>query len=714
MRTGARVFGAAAACGILAAFWHAPFCRTSEGSPNGVLAFGIGAAAAVLLFSWSAFSAWAAAGRWLALAFAGQAAALQLMDAGIRIHYQHYRLPQQAWSDPLLRWFFIAVLLQAVLVACGLFLHRETILSWRRSPRHLMLLAAGIVACGCVAAAVSRDPRFYAAEASVSTLIELVNAANILLFAWDLPATGLKALSARFDAILGERRNGPVGIDRFALAAALWVTTVSALLAWFVYQHHPHVADEVAYVYQARYFAAGKLVLPPPPVTQGFEVDLMENQPDKWYASPPMGWPAVLAAGEALHVSWLVNPVLAGLNILLVYLLLSEVYPLRTVRVSVLLLCVSPWHVFMAMSYMTHTVTMTFALCAFLGVARARRGGLSHWAWVAGAGIGAGSLVRPLEGLIVGAMAGAGAIGIGGKRLRFPALAAMAVATVITAAVALPYNKLLVGDATASPIMRYMDKHHGPNSNAYGFGPDRGMGWATDAYPGHTPFESLINAELNGSSLNVELFGWGMGSLAIIALLIFGGALRRADYAMLAAIAVVVLAYVPYWGNGGGDFGARYWYLTLVPCIVLTARGLDWLENTSGPDGRTGVRATAAVAALCLAALVNYFPWRSLDKYYHYLRMRPDVRELARTYHFGRSLVLIRGEGFPDYSSAAVYNPVDLQADAPVYAWDRNPAVHEELLRAYADRPVWILEGPTITQAGYRVAAGPLNAGVRR
>jgi hypothetical protein len=36
--------------------------------------------------------------------------------------------------------------------------------------------------------------------------------------------------------------------------------------------------------------------------------------------------------------------------------------------------------------------------------------------------------------------------------------------------------------------------------------------------------------------------------------------------------------------------------------------------------------------------------------------------------------------------------------------------VREKVLRAYPDRRVWILEGPSITGAGYRLAAGPLAA----
>jgi hypothetical protein len=107
---------------------------------------------------------------------------------------------------------------------------------------------------------------------------------------------------------------------------------------------------------------------------------------------------------------------------------------------------------------------------------------------------------------------------------------------------------------------------------------------------------------------------------------------------------------------------------------------------------------------------VNYFPWRAIDKYHNYLGMRPDVRLLADKYHFGKSLVLIRGERHPDYASAAVYNPLDLHADAPIYVWDKNPEVRMQALAAFPDRPVWVLLGPSLTHGGFQVIEGPLTA----
>ena len=60
--------------------------------------------------------------------------------------------------------------------------------------------------------------------------------------------------------------------------------------------------------------------------------------------------------------------------------------------------------------------------------------------------------------------------------------------------------------------------------------------------------------------------------------------------------------------------------------------------------------------------------------------------------------------------SAAIYNPLDLHADAPIYVWDRSEEVRNKILSLYPDRPVWVLEGPTVTHGGYRIAAGPLRA----
>jgi hypothetical protein len=510
----------------------------------------------------------------------------------------------------------------------------------------------------------------------------------------------------------------PPRIDRFALFAAIFATFAAALLGLISYQWHPHVPDELSYLLHARYLAEGVIAMPSPPSPAAFEIDLMTYEPQRWYSPLPLGWPAMLAIGTRVGLPWLVNPILAGLCVLMTFALVRSLYDMRTARLTVLLLCASPWFIFMAMSLMTHTFTLAAALAGALAVVRLLATRNIAWALVAGACIGILSLVRPLEAVAVAGIFTAWVAFVGTGWRRVTGVAAMAIASIAAAAPVLPYNAALTGKATVFPVMAYTDAAFGPGTNALGFGANRGLGWAgLDPFPGHGAIDVIVNTALNTYQVNVELLGFLTGSILPIAVLLFLGRLRRSDVMMLVAILVIVGAHAFYWFSGGPDFGARYWYLILVPCVVLAARGVYELAErlqagySSGANvGGAGTRVVLAALALCFAALLTFFPWRATDKYYHYRGMRPDIRRLADEHNFGESLVLVRGHRFPDYMSAAAYNPIDLRAPVPVYAWDRDAETRKAVLQAYADRRVWIVAGPTETGGAFRIERGPVSA----
>jgi hypothetical protein len=659
---------------------------------------------------------------WFALALVGQAVTLQLIDAGSTLRYQHYKPIARILIDayPFLP-LFIAV--QTALVVVGLKVKWRSIRTWvRRTFKVWQLLGIGLVFV-LASTAVSRDMRAYAAELPLAVFLQCVNLANIVLAVWALPTGARFWLAQKLDLLFGsnEEVSGRPQLERFVVVAAVWVVVVAALLSYFAYERHPHIADEVAYLYQARYFAAGMLHMPVPTTPEGFQIPLLQSEAGRWYSVFPPGWPLALAVGVLLGVPWLVNPLLAGLNVLLSYFLIARLYDRRSARIAVFLLCVSPWHVLMSMNFMSHTFTLTVALAASLLLLRAGSTGRARWAALAGAGVGFVALIRPLDGVILAALLGLCAVGFCGRRLKLSSIAALVLGSVLIGAAVLPYNKWLTGDPTLLPVTVYFDKHYWPNSNAFCFGPERGAGWAIDAFPGHSPLEGLINTNLNTFSINSELFGWSTGSLILVGILVFGGAIRfgefkKSDRPMFVAIGLSFAAHFFYYFSGGPDFGARYWYLMLVPAVVLTVRGIQFLETKlrSLPRSSTSsvsILVTVAVLALSTCTVVNFFPWRAIDKYHHYWGMRPDIRHLAGQYGFGRSLVLVRGNNFPDYASAAVYNPVDLSSDVPIYAWDKDAETRKRLLRDYSDRPVWFVDAPSLTNGGYRVVSGPLPAG---
>ena len=166
-----------------------------------------------------------------------------------------------------------------------------------------------------------------------------------------------------------------------------------------------------------------------------------------------------------------------------------------------------------------------------------------------------------------------------------------------------------------------------------------------------------------------------------------------------------------YWFSGGPDFGARYWYLTIVPLAALSARGIEFLKEVlerAVPHGALdGARLHLAVVILCGSTLINYLPWRAIDKYFHYLGMSPGMSLLSEEYDFRESLVFVRGDRFPDYMAAALCNPIDLSSASTLFVWDRGPALRARLIEAYPKRQVWVVNGPTVTGRGFQVVQRP-------
>jgi hypothetical protein len=689
--------------------------RNAEGFIHGGFCLPLSVGVGLIILGCTITTRWKKFAFWLTLALVGQAVALQLIDAGPYMRYQHYKPFSRLINEthPLLLMYLA---LQTAIVLAGLKIRWRKIRAWlSRSFKPWKLVLVTLVFF-LTSATVSREIPVYVTELLFAAFIQTVNLINVVLMAWASPAETVDSLRYRLEGFFGPSREKSTGepgrVDKFAVLAAIWVTVLASGFCLFSYERHPHIPDEVGFLFHARYLAEGVLTMPAPPVPDAFDVYLIQVDGNRRYSSQCVGWSAMLALGVLLGIPWLVNPVLAGLNVLMTYIFLQEIYSRRIARISLLLLCFSPWYIFMAMNFMDHTFTLTCALVATLAINRARRSGKAIWGWLGGMPIGVMSLIRPLEGLILAGLLGLWSIGAGGQRLRTSAIVGLILGSMIVGAIVLPYNKFLTRNPTVFPIMAYTDQRFGPKSNALGFGPERGMGWPIDPYPGHSPKDALINANLNAFSINIELFGWSVGSILLLAIFVFSGPFQKSDYLMFAVIAAVFVAYFFYYFSGGPDFGARYWYLMIIPCTALTVRGIQLLEERldyliTDATSRAPL-VMGSVLSLCLMTLINFFPWRAIDKYHQYLGMRPDIRYLAQEYDFGRSLVLIRGNGHPDYASAAAYNPIDLHADMPIYAWDKDQNVRRELSKAYSDRKVWIIDGPSLTHSGFKIVAEPL------
>jgi len=653
---------------------------------------------------------------WFCVALVGEAAALQMIDAGRLIHFQHYRPP----SELLAHFGFdlTLALIQTLIVGYSIRSHLKDIRRWIGAKVGAWQFAAASIFLVLAAAAVTPDLSVYLVSVVMGAWVQIMSLGAVILMARSVPEASLEMIGSRINALL----DGADGssdkkriIDRFAVVAAVWIVLLTAFLSYFIYQAYPHVPDEAQYLFQARYMAAGQLTVKAPEVPAAFSLYMVPYLDDRWYGIFSPGWPAMLAIGVRAGVEWLVSPLLSGVCLLLAYIFFQQVYETRTARIAIILLCCSPWFIFMGMSYMPHMFTLAAALGAAVIVLRSFASKRSWTCLPAGALIGIVSLIRPLDGAIVAVLLGVAVLfGSRSWKQRLLSSGALILGTIATASSVLLYDRAVTGNALLMPMDAYYTKYFWPNVMKLGFGPDRGMGWGLDAWPGHSLLEAVINAALNVSLLQTELFGWGVGSLLIIALFIASGSFRKSDAWAILSFAAIAGAYGLFWYSGGPDFGARYWFLSIIPLTALTVRGIEWLSSSdiSQSIGRRvdQTRVTVAVLSLCVMTLICYLPWRAADKYYHYLGIDPGIQALAKERDFGKGLVLVRGSEYQDYQAAWVLNPINFEGDEPIFAFDRDAAVRSRLLQAYRDRKVFVVDGPSIADGAYRVAEGPLTA----
>jgi len=542
-----------------------------------------------------------------------------------------------------------------------------------------------------------------------------LNVAHVWLLAEALPPEPLERARdwlAQRISLADDDESPPRPWDRrVPWLLALFVLLAASATALLVFQRMPHIPDEVCYLFQAHAFTSGHLTHPAPPVAEAFQTYLIQFEGARWFATTNPGWPAVLALGTKLGVPWLVNPVLGALTVPVVHAIFRRLGGRGFAHLGALLLATSPWFIFLSASLMTHSLQLLLAFGAFALLAPGAARASIPRTLAAGLALGAVVVVRPLDGLIAGVLAGVWLLFL--RKDGFLRVGSYVVGCVLGAAPLFIFNRAVTGNAMLPAMTPYLADLWGPGVNAYGFGKAAGntpVPWGyLDPLPGHWPQDAVINANQNLYGLNFELFGWPLGSLFLLGVHLLLGKLSRVDRFMAWATGAVIVTYSGYWFSGGPDFGARYWSLVLVPCVWWTARGLATLAGVVAgwfELEHATLRCTALLAVLMGCSVFTFGPWRAVGKYVDYRHFHADYLRLLEDGQLGNALVLVRTDAdktVADFSSAFVLNHPDLPDDRPIFAHSLDPDIDRRLIDAFPDRPVIRLDGRTITGGCVRI-----------
>jgi 4-amino-4-deoxy-L-arabinose transferase-like glycosyltransferase len=477
--------------------------------------------------------------------------------------------------------------------------------------------------------------------------------------------------------------------NKLILILCILAFVVTAAVAYFAFERLPHLEDEVAYLFQARTLALGRLTVPTPAVEESFWVPFVLDYQGNRFGKYPPGWPALLAGGVLAGVPWLVNPLLAALALYLIYRLGQTLYDERVGLLAAALGLISPLFLVLSGSFLSHLASLVWLLLFSLWFIWTVQGRSRWFAVGAGAALGLAFLTRSLTAVAYAApFILYSLVQVIRRQPHWSRHLLIAAAGAGVAALLPAYQWAVTGDPWLNPYVLWWPY------DRIGFGPDIG------AMPGgHSIRYAWINLKQDLSRAATDVLGWpGLSWIPLV----LGLALRprRAkDWTLLAPLACLVLAYLFYWiGSPARLWGPRYYFEGFGGLWLLGAVGLLKVWDWAGKQRQLWLQPAlvATLVVICAGALAANLPYRMGEAhgFYGITRSQLDPIEAAGLHD---ALVFVYADRWLEYG-AMLGEASPLLDDDVVYARGQTAEINAEVRAAYPDRAVYYLKDGVLSK----------------
>lgn len=290
---------------------------------------------------------------------------------------------------------------------------------------------------------------------------------------------------------------------------------MTALVSGAVFERLPHLEDELAYLFQAKTYARGDLVIETPQPRRAFWQPFVVDLDGLRFGKYSPGWPMLLAPGVALGQPWVINAFFAALTVALVYRLGREIFNRDVGTIAAALTALSPMALLLNATLMGHTTALfgvTLFMYAYWRIERRR----NRLAWGLVAGLALGSVVanRPLTGIgvalpfVVWSMVRLGRSLVSKRADFWPRLQPLVLLGLVSAALALSvplYSYAATGDPTKNLYTLVWWYDTVGFGDCCGRAADRGEG-------GHDLERGVRHMRYDLSLTAADLFGWQIGT----------------------------------------------------------------------------------------------------------------------------------------------------------------------------------------------------------
>ena len=366
----------------------------------------------------------------------------------------------------------------------------------------------------------------------------------------------------------------------FFVLIPIFSVLFAAMTSKFVIGATPRVLDSFNYLFQAQNFSQGQLFAPIPPLSSYFEFPFIIMKDGKWYGSVYPGFPLLLSIGVLLKKEWMVNPILSGIGIGLIYWTGKILFSESLARWATLLTILSPFYRMMSSIFMSHIAAMIWNLAAIVFI----------WDWLnreyrsylkplaAGICLGMSYLTRPQSSAVVVLpfLIWGGFKILKLKKVRWRSILCFIIPLFCAYSWLSYYNYRLTGDCSINPRY-YVDP-----GRRLGFGENIGVPLRGGHRSGHTVLNGIKNVWVLLNLWNSDSFGWGgwgiLGFCSIATLIAVAWRGNLIEYLLFSSIVINLFLYFFYF-TASPNFGPRYLTEVFPATVFLSVRGLMKLSD---------------------------------------------------------------------------------------------------------------------------------------
>ena len=177
---------------------------------------------------------------------------------------------------------------------------------------------------------------------------------------------------------------------------------MSTILSRTVYERLPHLEDEVTYLFQAKVFARGDLVIETPQPRRAYWQPFVVDRDGLRFSKYTPGWSGLLSLGIHLGQTWVINAFFAAMTVALVFRLGTHLFNRDVGVIAAALVAFSPMALLLNASLMGHTAALFFTTVFVIAYRNIEKTHALRWGLVAGISLGFVVILRPLTAIGIG------------------------------------------------------------------------------------------------------------------------------------------------------------------------------------------------------------------------------------------------------------------------------------------------------------------------